>query len=279
VETTAERARRAAAALRAHAPDDAGTAVVGLGHGLDNTTFLAGDLVLRVANGGDVTREARLLRFLAPRLPVPVPNPRFVDERAGVLAYPLVPGRPLLGRRPPPGAAAHLGRFLRALHDIDLAEVDDLLVTDPADPQEWLDDLQGPDHLVAVVRASVPPPTHRLTVAHADLGSEHLLEAEGELTGVIDWSDAAVTDPALDLARPYRDFGPTFLRGVLRTYGGLTDPATTWARITFHARCAALEDLAYGQDTGRGEYARAAEHAIDWLFPAGSTPPADRSPG
>jgi hypothetical protein len=38
------------------------------------------------------------------------------------------------------------------------------------------------------------------------------------------------------------------------------------ARIEFFARCAALEDLAYGQDSGRSEYTHAAEHSIAWLF-------------
>ena len=38
------------------------------------------------------------------------------------------------------------------------------------------------------------------------------------------------------------------------------------ARIVFFARCAALEDLAYGRDHGRSEYAHAVELALIWLF-------------
>lgn len=34
----------------------------------------------------------------------------------------------------------------------------------------------------------------------ADLGPDHLLVQHGEITGVIDWSDARIGDPALDLA-------------------------------------------------------------------------------
>ena len=101
--------------------------------------------------------------------------------------------------------------------------------------------------------------------AHADLGAEHILEAGGAISGIIDWSDAAVTDPALDLALIYRDFGPAFLDEVLITYG--RDGDDLRERVTFFARCAALKDLAYGRATDRRAHRRAAEHAISWLFP------------
>ncbi|WP_214366367.1 phosphotransferase [Pseudonocardia sp. H11422] len=256
---------RAARALRRHAPEWAGARIRELGRGLDHVVLVAGDLVLRVADRPGVVREARLLEIVAPRVPLPVPRPRFADAAAGVLAYRLLPGRPLLGRAAAPGTAARLGRFLRALHAVDVAAVAGLVPVDDADPGEWLADLDGPPELLRVVHASVPKPSGRRVLAHADLGAEHLLDDGGGVTGVIDWSDAAVTDPALDFARLYRDFGPGFLAEALRVYGGLDDDALP--RITFFARCAALEDLAYGQASGRTGYAEAALRSITWLFP------------
>jgi len=59
------------------------------------------------------------------------------------------------------------------------------------------------------------PPGHRSTaeallervstvgeqaLCHGDLVSEHVLARDGRLSGVIDWGDTRVTDPALDLA-------------------------------------------------------------------------------
>jgi len=115
-----------------------------------------------------------------------------------------------------------------------------------------------------VLRESVPQPAPRRVLAHADLGAEHILEDGGAVTGVIDWTDAAVTDPALDFARLYRDFGPEFLGEVLAAYGDVPDGFGE--RVTFFARCAALEDLAYGREPGRIEYARAAQRSLAWLF-------------
>jgi aminoglycoside phosphotransferase (APT) family kinase protein len=260
---------RASRALRVHAPDLGAVGLRELGHGLDNVAHLAGDLVLRTAGGPDVVREAALLTVLAPRLPLPIPAPRFVDAENGVLAYPLLPGRPLLGRTPAPGTARRLGEFLRALHRVDPADVADLVPVEDADPQEWLDDLDGPAELVATVRADVPDTSGERVLCHNDLGAEHLLAQDGEITGVIDWSDAAVTDPALDFARLYRDFGPGFLTEALDAYGGLPGAGP---RIAFFARCAALEDLAYGTTSGRSQYAESARRSFAWLFPGATGP-------
>ncbi|WP_369134859.1 phosphotransferase family protein [Modestobacter sp. I12A-02662] len=266
---------RAVRALAAHAPGCSGGDLRELGGGLDHRAFLAGELVVRVADPGaraEVTREAELLRLVAAHVSVPVPVPRFADPVHGVLGYPLVPGRPLLGRAAPAGAAARLGRVLRELHGIPRAEVGDRAPVDPAEPDDWLADLPGPAPLLRVLRATRPRPARELVLAHADLGAEHLLESDGELTGIIDWADAAVTDPALDLARPYRDFGPAFLDDVLLAHG--SDTPELRQRVTFFARCAALEDLAYGRGSGREAYRRAAERSFAWLFPGAAEPTA-----
>ncbi len=93
--------RRATRSLHRHVPELAEVAVHELGRGLDNSAFVADHLVLRVADGGSATREARLLELVAQHESIPVPAPRFADEDDGVLAYPLLPGQPLLGRRNP----------------------------------------------------------------------------------------------------------------------------------------------------------------------------------
>jgi len=159
--------------------------------------------------------------------------PRFADEDLSVLGYERIPGRPLLGQAPPPGLAPQLGRFLRDLHAIDAATVTDLIPTEDVNRSEWLADLEGPADLVRVLHATRPRPSPDRVVAHADLGAEHILELDGTLTGIIDWSDAAITDPALDLARLYRDFGPAFLEELLPAYGPLPE---AMPRIEFTLR-------------------------------------------
>jgi aminoglycoside phosphotransferase (APT) family kinase protein len=258
VRSSRDRALAALAGAAGGSHDPAGLAPVGAG--LDHDVYRTGDLVLRVGDPAEVAREAALLRLLAGELPCPVPVPVLVDEVEGVLGHRWLPGEPLLGRPAPRGLAARLGRVLRRLHDVDVAGLAHLGL-----PDEGVD-LTGPEPLVATVRRTVPEPGPHRVLVHNDLGAEHLLMTDGRLSGVLDWSDAAVSDPAVDFARLLRDFGPGFLDAVVAAYGGPPDEGFA-GRVLFVARCAALEDLAYGAATGRAAYAVAARASLAWLFP------------
>jgi aminoglycoside phosphotransferase (APT) family kinase protein len=245
---------------------DAGS-LIRVGGGLDHDVYRTGDLVLRVGDPATVAREAVLLRLLAGALPCPVPVPQLVDEVEGVLGHRWLPGEPLLGRPAPPGLAATLGLVLRRLHDVDAARLADHGLPEEGDDLSvFADDLSGPEHLLATVRRTVPGPGPHRVLVHADLGAEHLLVDGGRLSGILDWSDAVVSDPAVDFARLLRDFGPAFLDDVVAAYDGPPDDGFP-DRVLFLARCAALEDLAYGAATGRADYSSAARASLGWLFP------------
>jgi aminoglycoside phosphotransferase (APT) family kinase protein len=78
------------------------------------------------------------------------------------------------------------------------------------------------------------------------------------LTGVIDWSDAAIADSVRDLALIYRDLGPEVFELTLGYYEGPFDDAADRERAVFYARCALLEEIAYGLSTpGAHRYAEA----------------------
>ena len=68
----------------------------------------------------------------------------------------------------------------------------------------------------------------------------------GSITGIIDWSDAAVADPAAEVGRLLRDLGEAHLPAVLDGLGvvGAEREALT-ARAWWYARLLVLEDLAY----------------------------------
>ncbi|MDQ3912243.1 MAG: phosphotransferase [Actinomycetota bacterium] len=65
------------------------------------------------------------------------------------------------------------------------------------------------------------------------------------VTGVIDWTGAAIADPVHDLALIYRDLGPEISDLTLDHYEANRDDADR-ERAVFYARCALLEDIAYG---------------------------------
>ena len=78
-------------------------------------------------------------------------------------------------------------------------------------------------------------------LCHADLKGEHLFVSQDgtRLTAIIDWADAAIADPAADLAGLAIWLGPEFVREVLRTYDGPADEGT-YHRAVFLARAGLL---------------------------------------
>jgi aminoglycoside phosphotransferase (APT) family kinase protein len=281
------------AVVGAHLPGYRVDSLVRLGEGVDNVAYeVNAELVVRFSREPDpvrVTREARLLDTVAEVSPLPVPRPAFTVPELGCLAYRKLPGRPLLdlprhrwSDRAAP-IAAELGGFLAALHALPAERVADLVQRDDQPLPEWRREAAETyqtvaEQVPAAQRPAVeaflvaPPPGGRHTpvFSHNDLGIEHVLvdPATWTVTGVIDWSDAAVVDPAYDFGLLYRDLGPTALGTAIARYGTGADPAALHGRATFYARCGVLEDLAYGVETGREAYADKSRAALAWLFPA-----------
>ncbi|WP_327047736.1 aminoglycoside phosphotransferase family protein [Microbispora sp. NBC_01189] len=267
--------------LARHLPGFEVRVIERLGEGQDNAAYeVNGELVVRQSKAGDPTergeavdREAALLAVMSEVSPLPVPRPVLVVPEAGVLAYPKLPGLPL-NRHPvpePARLAAPLGAFLSALHMLPVPRVEDLVPRDAYPLRDLREEAEGdyaeiagrlPAEERALVEvflaAEAPADPATLTFCHNDLGSEHVLVdvATSTVTGVIDWTDAAVADPAYDLALVYRDLGPAVLARTLEHYQGGLDAAAR-ERMLFYARCALLEDIAYGLRTGVAPYAEA----------------------
>ena len=106
-----------------------------------------------------------------------------------------------------------------------------------------------------------------LVFSHNDLGIEHVLvePRTGAVTGIIDWSDAAMVDPAYDVGLLYRDLGPVALAAILRS-GVESGDAGMRERAVFYARCSVLEDLAFGHDNGGPQFVEKSLAAFGWLF-------------
>lgn len=265
-----------------------------LGSGLDHHAYLVGDHVLRLRgeddDAEDFTRESALLALVARRCPVPVPAPTVA--RPSWIAYPLLHGTPLLELDPAlrtrhaEPVAAVLGAVLAELWATPLEAVAGLAEDDDAPLAEWRDEAA---ELVADLAPEVPhaarpgldrflqdplpAPARKRVFTHNDLGCEHVLvePATGRVTGILDWSDAAVADPAKDLGLVLRDLGPAAFELALRTAGpALPAPGDLASRAAFYARCLALEDLAFGLETGQARYAESARAALVRLLATGA---------
>jgi aminoglycoside phosphotransferase (APT) family kinase protein len=274
-------------------PDYRVDSVVPVGAGLDNVAYeVNGELIVRFSKEPDpmrLDREARLLAAVAAVSPLAVPEPTFTVAELGCMAYVKLPGTPLLDvpRRHrsdhDTSVAATLGGFLTALHAVPTDRMTDLVDTDDQPLAEWRREAAAIYPTVVgqipsahrrpvetFLDAAPPDDGYNPVFSHNDLGIEHVLvdPVRWTVTGVIDWSDPAIVDPAYDLGLLYRDLGAAALRAAMASYRTDThDSAALSERAVFYARCTVLEDLAYGLETGRTEYLDKSLAAMGWLFP------------
>jgi aminoglycoside phosphotransferase (APT) family kinase protein len=277
-------------------PQLAPVAVRRLGEGCDSVAFeVNGQWVFRFPKRDDVAEqlliEHRVLSVLAGRVTLPIPAFAFVGQPSAefqqhFVGYPMLPGIPAIRldmRKTPFDAwAPVLGRFLSSLHAFPVNDAVALGVKEQSLASlieevraDALGDLErardvAPDAPIEAWRdylTSAETVTQSRSsgsvVVHNDLAAEHVLcdPTSAAITGIIDWSDMAVSDPVVDFAGLLHWGGESFVRAVLSTYGApATDEMLRTAR--FLAACRGASDVAFGLDMGRMEYVEAGLRAL-----------------
>ncbi|HEX3457397.1 MAG TPA: phosphotransferase [Candidatus Baltobacteraceae bacterium] len=251
------------------------------GEGWDNAAFLVNDAFIfrfprRSVSAKLIARELRFLPAIAPRLPLPIPMPAFAGVPSEAYPWPFagyrwLDGRELSSLQPADEAygelAAALGGFLRALRGIDAAPLAEAGL--PGDEIGRLDDVRmmpkletrlrelhetgtvrDPAAILEAVEALRPiAPPSLLTVAHGDLYARHVLVDEAiRPTGIIDWGDLHLGDPAVDLAIVFSVIPPQARAAFFSAFGSPSEAAVSAARFRaiYHSAMVAH----YGQRIG-----------------------------
>jgi aminoglycoside phosphotransferase (APT) family kinase protein/8-oxo-dGTP pyrophosphatase MutT (NUDIX family) len=234
------------------------------------------DSVVTIIEGTWIEREPRfrdvavplraetvLLPAIAPLLPLAVPLPEVMDEDPLRVRHVLLPGEPATDVELTADDGRKMGEFLRTLHDIPhevyagTGVADEL--TSRAELMATLDKLlhrvlpllpeehrERGGRLLRQVAQHTP-----ITLVHGDLGPTHLLSQDGELTAVIDWTDARMGDPALDLAWVLYGAPEPFAEALATTYG-VTDEELARA-LAWH-RLGPWYEVLWGHGPGGPEY-------------------------
>jgi aminoglycoside phosphotransferase (APT) family kinase protein len=220
-----------------------------------------------------VERELALLSRLAPLVPLPIPVPELIGHPSDSYPWPFF-GAPLLPGREADASlsddarvkiGAELGRFLRALHQPEVARQVDPHGLLPIDPNRrgdmtvririagrWLAELEvlgvwrapdGVQRLFDQARELAPPEV--VTLVHSDLHFRHVLVGDAALASVIDWDDICLGDPALDVQLAWSFLPPAGREAFLLEYGSLGEAQMLRARVLAIGLCAALS--AYGR--------------------------------
>jgi len=211
-------------------------------------------------------RQIELLPGLAQEVSAKVPTPIFVsEEEPPCMGYPLIHGSPM-----DPSTSGfwpeRLGRFLYDLHLVPPEFVGmrpSSAAAVRAGYRTQVDELGR--HVLPLLSASERAYAEGVIesffgddanfrfatcLTHGDIGPAHVLLTEGgDLSGVIDWGDASVGDPAADLAWILHA-APAVGERVLAAYGGPPDDRFV-ARTRFRFTIMPWFEAHYGVETGQ----------------------------
>jgi aminoglycoside phosphotransferase (APT) family kinase protein len=186
------------------------TPIVEVDYGWDFKVLILEDRwVLRVPRHRlaveELEKEILLLPAIADRLPVQIPRFAHASREPLYVTYPLICGDRYANEDP-----SSVRAFLDALHAVP---VDEVLAPHP----DWLETYrEQAEEFRRVVLPLLDPDERprgeallgeietltgfRPALTHSDIAPSHLLVQDGKLTGVIDWGDARIGDPAIDYA-------------------------------------------------------------------------------
>ncbi|HYF52485.1 MAG TPA: phosphotransferase [Planctomycetota bacterium] len=278
--------------IRSQFPQLPSHRIESLGAGWDNTAYLLGaDVVFRFPRRLIAVElletESRVLPLLSAQLPLPVPVPRWrgapsQDFPWTFHGYRMLPGRRAdcveLTHQHRCSIAAELGEFLRALHSIppnqlplppDTIGRTDLrpkvaVMRERADALEktGLFDASLVHHLL---EQPLPARSSRSVVVHGDLYERHLIVNEQHcISGVIDWGDVHVGDPAVDLSIVYRLLPAEERDAFYRVYGQID--ARTAAMAQWRAAFHALQLAAYLHSTNDTAGLNVTRKSLQYIF-------------
>jgi aminoglycoside phosphotransferase (APT) family kinase protein len=241
----------------------------------------------REASVAKLNTECKLLSGLGEWVSLPVPNYEYFCES------PESSSRPFAGYRKLPGIAGdtskmvdrdgvarQLGVFLSRLHtypvdkarEAGVQEERDLVVHWRDRSREQLRKLDGlnvnPDLLRRYLENDTPVSFEgAASLVHNDLWAEHILvdSRSGRVSGIIDWGDTVIGDPAIDFACLYAWYGESWLENVLGHYTGKLD-AEVISRSRYLATCLAIHNITLGRDMGRIHWVEAGYAALQLVL-------------
>lgn len=286
--------RLVAGLVAAQFPEFSNAVVAPLGFGWDNAAFLIGGRVVfrfprRRIVANLIEREIKVLPQIASRLPLAISAPRFIGTAAAeypwaFAGYEMIGGSTAcsiaLSNESRAALAEPLAEFLRALHGIDPTPLVALgLIADQIGRLDHEKHLKATRERLSALDAhggctqkfdifanwlethpTIPLEDHKRRLVHGDLYARHvLLNSSNHPTGIIDWGDAHLGDPAIDISIAHLLL-PSSAHGAFRNaYGPIDD--RTWAVARYRAIYHAILELDYGireDDAGMREIGSAA---------------------
>ncbi|QMS86580.1 phosphotransferase [Nostoc edaphicum CCNP1411] len=234
--------------------------------GIDFKVAFATDIdgnkwVLRIPRrenlAGQIEQEKNILNLAKKHLSISVPNWKIVSPK--LVAYPLLENKPVITFNPETheitwnidqkdtSIVSSLAKVLVELHQIPVREAVSIgvkLLTPQMVRQEVLSNIESVKREIGI-SAELETRWRRWldadslwpnfsTFIHGDLYAGHILaDKNGEVSGIIDWSEGQVSDPSVDFSGHIAVFGEQSLRDLIfwyKKFGG-----KVWDNIFEHS--------------------------------------------
>ncbi|MCA9314188.1 MAG: phosphotransferase [Planctomycetes bacterium] len=284
------------AAVEAARPNARPAAIRYVGSGWDFDAWRVDDDLVRfprrASSAACLQRELVFLPQVAERVSVPMPRLRWHGDPCPAFpyvfaAYSWLPGETANVRLPATAAwprfAATYGRLVRDLHAIRPDE----LTAPPPEADAGSPDLRTQllaalprvEHVIAPgvgdraldLLDGAGPDTGRPALAHGDLGPDHWLVGEdGDLAGVLDWTDASWATENAEWTPLAIWFGADMLRLALDAYGHTApDDVLAWAcgQAPAHVLCHLDAAMRWTDESARTWMSRVAPRFLGLLAP------------
>lgn len=258
-----------------------------LGVGWDNTAFVVNeDLIFRFPRRAIalplLEAEWSLLPKLAPQLPLPIPFPQWKGNPSAQFPWTFIGYRMLTGftacyanltEKERSSLAEPIASFLKQLHTLPTEEISHCKLSNDNAPRidgllliqkihknfeelSFLGLLPHQKQLEKVIEKSQHFRRPLLTaIVHGDFYVRHLLlDEKHHLTGVIDWGDVHLGDPAIDLAIAHSFLPQEAHACFLKHYGDVSDE--TWCLARLRALYSSTILALFGHHSGDPSLAR-----------------------
>ena len=235
-----------------------------IGEGWDNKAYLVNQQYIfrmphRTVAAPLIERENAVLKYLQSIINLQIPNPEFAGNPCEIYpyhfhGYPIIPGKSgchaqltATSRR---GSIPKLALFLKQLHSITEAKAYEIgaetQVFDRTNMAHLIElmrervakintqniatiNMQAFEHELQITK-SIRLPDNKVLV-HGDMYCRHLMFNQNELTGVIDWGDVGINNPAVDSAIVFSFYPKAWHQSFFDIYGEIDKDTLAYARF------------------------------------------------
>lgn len=235
-------------------------------------------------------REIAVLPIIKPFLNIQIPEFKFIPPNNKYAGHKIIRGRPLTAeiyhsskKNIQESVRRSIGNFLLQLHHIDLSLLEDCNLETMNLKEEYAENFEEAQDFIYQKISKTKRKTitqlfstylddaenfkYDAVLIHGDFSKDHILidTVNKGITGIIDFGDIALGDPAYDFMYLLDEFGEDFLNGIFKIYKPV-DKNKLMRKLIFFSLANKIQIIIMEKETNDSEELKEAFDTLDyWL--------------